>query len=258
MANIISIVNQKGGIGKTTTALNLSYALATKEDKKTLVIDLDPQMNLSNTFGIDCYTQDKSIYDVLRDKGLPLTSIIKTTKIENLSIIPSAIELSGAEIEFVRRINAAALLERSLSNSLKEDYDFIIIDCPPSLGILTINALTASDYVIIPLQPETYALYGVELLLKTIVEIQEETNPDLEILSALITMHDARLNIHKEMTEKIKKFFKGNLFETLIKTNTTLKESQAKNQSVFEYDGRARGAKDYENLAREVVEKCQD
>ncbi len=257
MSNIIAIVNQKGGIGKTTTAHNLSYALATKKNKKTLIIDLDPQMNLSNTFGIDCYAQKQSIYDVMKDKGLPLTSIIQKTSHENLDIVPSAIELSGAEIEFVRRINSAALLDRSISNSLRETYDFIIIDCPPSLGILTITALTAADYVIIPLQPETYALYGVELLLRTINEVQEETNPNLTILSALITMHDARLNIHKEMSEKIMQYFRGNLFDTLIKTNTTLKESQAHNQSVFEYDGRARGAKDYEKLAQEVVEKCQ-
>lgn len=257
MSNIIAIVNQKGGIGKTTTAHNLSYALATKKNKKTLIIDLDPQMNLSNTFGIDCYAQKQSIYDVMKDKGLPLTSIIQNTSHENLDIVPSAIELSGAEIEFVRRINSTALLDRSISNSLRETYDFIIIDCPPSLGILTITALTAADYVIIPLQPETYALYGVELLLRTINEVQEEINPNLTILSALITMHDARLNIHKEMSEKIKQYFRGNLFDTLIKTNTTLKESQAKNQSVFEYDGRARGAKDYEKLALEVVEKCQ-
>ncbi|MFW6015765.1 MAG: ParA family protein [bacterium] len=257
MSDIISIVNQKGGIGKTTTAHNLSYALAVKENKKVLVIDLDPQMNLSNTFGIDCYAQKQSIYDVMKDKELPLTSIIQKTDNEGLDIVPSALELSGAEIEFVRRINSAALLERSISNSIRETYDFILIDCPPSLGILTINALTASDYVIIPLQPEVYALYGIELLLRTINEIQEETNPELSILSALITMHDGRLNIHKEMTEKIGSYFKGNLFDTLIKTNTTLKESQAKNQSVFEYDGRARGAKDYERLAREVIEKCQ-
>lgn len=257
MAKIISIVNQKGGIGKTTTCHNLSYALAEKEDKKVLIIDLDPQMNLSETLNIDCYAQKQSIYDVMRDKELPLTSIIKETTHNNLDIVPSAIELAGAEIEFVRRINSAALLERSISKSIRETYDYIIIDCPPSLGILTINALTASDYVIIPMQPEVYSLMGVELLLRTINEVQEETNPDLEILSILITMHDARLNVHKEMTEKIGEHFRGNIFETLVKTNTTLKESQANNQSVFEFDGRARGAKDYEALAQEVIQKCQ-
>jgi len=157
LANIISIVNQKGGVGKTTTSHNLSYALA-EEGKETLLIDLDPQMNLSTTLGIDCYAQKNSIYNVLKDKELPLGSVIRETDHDNLSIIPSAFELSGAEIEFTKRISSASLLSRSISNSMSDDYDFILIDCPPSLGILTINALSASDFLIIPMQPEVYAL----------------------------------------------------------------------------------------------------
>ncbi len=256
MANIISIVNQKGGVGKTTTTHNLGFALA-EEDKNTMIMDLDPQMNLSNTVGIDCYAQKQSIYDVLRDKELPLGSVIKQTDHANLDIIPSAFELSGAEIEFTRRISSASLLSRSITNSIREEYDFIVIDCPPALGILTINALSASDYVIIPMQAEVYALYGIDMLLSTIEEIQEETNSDLKIMGVLITMHDGRLRLHKEMTEKINNYFKDKVFNTLVKTNTTLKEAQSNNQSIFEYDGRARGAKNYEALAQEVIEICQ-
>ncbi len=256
MAEIISIVNQKGGVGKTTTSHNLSYALA-EEGKQTLLIDLDPQMNLSTTLGIDCYAQKNSIYNVLKDKELPLGSVIRETDHDNLSIIPSAFELSGAEIEFTKRISSASLLSRSISNSMSDDYDFILIDCPPSLGILTINALSASDFLIIPMQPEVYALYGIDMLLSTIEEIQEEINSNLKIMGVLITMHDGRLSLHKEMTEKIHGYFKNNVFDTLIKTNTTLKEAQSNNQSIFEYDGRARGAKNYQSLAREVIEHVE-
>ena len=258
MAKVISIVNQKGGVGKTTTTHNLGYALA-EEGKRTLIIDLDPQMNLSTTVGIDCYAQKNSIYDVLRDKkGLPLGSVIRKTEHENMDIIPSAFELSGAEIEFTKRISSSSLLSRSISNSVKEEYDFMLIDCPPSLGVLTINALSSSDYIIIPMQPEVYGLYGIDMLLSTYEEIQEEINPKLEIMGVLITMHDGRLSLHKEMTEKINNYFKDNVFETIIKTNTTLKEAQSNNQTVFEYDGRARGAKNYENLAKEVIEYVKE
>ena len=256
MANIISLVNQKGGVGKTTSTHNLGYALA-KNNQNTLIIDLDPQMNLSNTLGIDCYAQNQSIYDVLKDKELPLGSVIKKTDNGNLNIIPSDFELSGAEMEFTRRISSASLLSRSITKSMQEDYDFILIDCPPALGILTINALAASDYVIIPMQPEVYALYGIDLLLSTIEEIQEEVNQSLEIMGVLITMHDGRLSLHKEMTEQIHKYFKGNVFENMIKTNTKLKEAQSNNQSIFEYEGRARGAKNYDALAQEVINYVQ-
>jgi len=258
LAEIISVVNQKGGVGKTTTSHNLGYALA-EEEQKTLLVDLDPQMNLSTTIGIDCYAQKNSIYDVLKDKELPLGSVIKETDNELLNIIPSAFELSGAEIEFTKRISSASLLSRSITNSLREDYDFIVIDCPPSLGILTINALSASDYIIIPMQPEVYALYGIDMLLSTIEEIQEEINSNLEVMGVLITMHDGRLSLHKEMTEKINSYFnKNNVFSTLIKTNTTLKEAQSNNQSIFQYDGRARGAKNYLSLAKEVISYVQE
>lgn len=257
MSKIISIVNQKGGVGKTTTTHNLGYAIA-EQGKKVLLIDLDPQMNLSTTMGIDCYAQKNSIYDVLKDKELPLSSVIQKSTNENLDVIPSAFELTGAEIEFTKRISSASLLARSFSNSLKEEYDFILIDCPPSLGILTINALSASNYIIIPMQPEVYGLYGIEMLLSTYEEIQEEVNQDLEIMGVLITMHDGRLSLHKEMTEKINSYFKKKVFETIIKTNTTLKEAQSNNQTVFEYDGRARGAKNYTSLAKEVISNVKE
>jgi len=261
LADIISLVNQKGGVGKTTTTHNLGYALARNEDHKpaqnTLIVDLDPQMNLSDTLGIDCYAQNKSIYDVLVSKELPLGRVVRETENEHLDIIPSDFELSGAEVEFTKKINPNALLRRSITKSMEDNYDFILIDCPPSLGTLTLNALTASDYVIIPMQPETYALYGINLLVTTVEEVQEEINSKLSIIGVLITMHDGRLNVHKEMTEQIQKYFKGNVMDTIIKTNTTLKEAQNNHQSIFEYDGRARGAKNYEQLAREVLEKCK-
>lgn len=256
MTNVISITNQKGGVGKSTTAFELGYGLA-ENNQNTLLIDLDPQMNLSTTIGIDCYAQNKSIYNVLKDKELPLGSVIKDAGHNKLDIIPSAFELSGAEIEFTKRISSASLLSRSLTKSIRSEYDFIIIDCPPSLGILTINALTAASEVIVPLQPEVYALYGMEMLMSTVEEIQGEVNGELEILGVLITMHDGRLRLHKEMTEKIREYFKGNVFNTIIKTNTTLKEAQSNKESIFEYDRRARGAKNYESLAKEVIEKCQ-
>lgn len=262
LANIVSLVNQKGGVGKTTTTHNLGYALARDEEEKsaqkTLIVDLDPQMNLSDTLGIDCYAQNKSIHDVLVSKELPLGRVVQNTNNENLDIIPSDFELSGAEVEFTKKINPNALLRRSITKSMEENYDFILIDCPPALGTLTINALTASDYVIIPMQPETYALYGIDLLVTTVEEVQEEINSKLQIMGVLITMHDGRLNVHKEMTEQIQKYFKGNVMNTIIKTNTKLKEAQNNHASIFEYDGRARGAKNYEKLAREVVLKCQE
>ena len=158
MTNIISITNQKGGVAKSTSAHQLGYALCEK-NHNTLLIDLDPQMNLSTTIGIDCYAQKKSIYDVLKNKELPLGSVIKDAGHDKLDIIPSAFELSGAEIEFTKRISATSLLSRSITKSIRDEYEYIIIDCPPSLGILTLNALTAATKVIIPIQPEIYALY---------------------------------------------------------------------------------------------------
>jgi chromosome partitioning protein len=250
MRRIISIVNQKGGVGKTTTAVNLSSALGIYE-RKTLLIDFDPQGNSTSGFGIDKDHLQNSIYDVLIQRT-DARSAIRVTDIKNLDIIPCNIDLTGAEIELVKEFARESKLKHSLE-PICNDYEFIIIDCPPSLGLLTINALTASTDVLIPIQCEYYALEGVSQLLNTIRLIKRNLNPELNILGVVMTMYDRRLNLSMQVAKEVKRYFKEKIFHTIIHRNVKLSEAPSFGKPIFHYDITSMGAKNYLNLATELM-----
>ena len=250
MGRIIAIANQKGGVGKTTTSVNLSAGLA-HLGKKTLLIDIDPQGNASSGVGINKKEIEGCIYDVLIDDE-PMKSYIHETKVENLSIIPATMSLAGAEIELVSAISREIRLKRAL-DEVKNDYDFIIIDCPPSLGLLTINALTASDGVLIPVQCEYYALEGLSQLLSTVRLVQKHLNKDLVIEGVLLTMLDARTNLGLQVIEEVKKYFRDKVYKTIIPRNVRLSEAPSHGKPIILYDARSRGSDTYLELAREVI-----
>ncbi len=258
MGKIISLVNQKGGVGKTTTSINLSASLAAL-DKKVLLIDLDPQGNTTTGVGINKGDIEKSIYDVLIGKCNIEEATIKT-KYKNLYVIPATINLAGLDIE---------LLEKSQSNPgfskgnqlkvhterIKDNFDFIIIDCPPSLGLITTNALTASNSVIIPVQCEFFALEGIMQLLNTIMLAQKSLNPDLDIEGVLLTMLDSRTNLGFEVVDDIRKFFKERVYNTIIPRLIRLTEAPSHGEPIIAYDPKSRGSEAYINLAKEVIER---
>lgn len=254
MAKIIAVANQKGGVGKTTTAVNLSACLA-HIGKKVLLVDIDPQGNATSGVGVEKGDVDECIYDILVE-DLEATQVIRSTSVERLDVLPSTIQLSGAEIELVPTISREVRLKRAL-DSVSANYDFIFIDCPPSLGLLTINALTASDSVLIPVQCEYYALEGLSQLLNTVRLVQKHLNTDLEIEGVLLTMLDARTNLGIQVIEEVKKYFREKVFNTIIPRNVRLGEAPSHGKPIIIYDAKSRGAEVYVDLAKEVVESVE-
>ncbi|KHF40064.1 ParA family protein [Halalkalibacter okhensis] len=250
MAKIIAVANQKGGVGKTTTAVNLSACLA-HIGKRVLLVDIDPQGNATSGVGVEKGDVDECVYDILVE-DVEAVDVIKTTSVERLDVLPSTIQLSGAEIELVPTISREVRLKRALS-TVADNYDFIFIDCPPSLGLLTINALTASDSVLIPVQCEYYALEGLSQLLNTVRLVQKHLNTDLEIEGVLLTMLDARTNLGIQVIEEVKKYFREKVFDTIIPRNVRLGEAPSHGQPIITYDAKSRGAEVYLDLAKEVV-----
>lgn len=252
MARIISLANQKGGVGKTTTAINLAASLAAL-DKKVLIIDADPQANATSGTGIDNRKIGVTIYDCLIDGSDPLTAILPTG-IDNLKIIPSNIDLVGAEIEMLEVPEREKIL-KSVVTKVTDGFEYILIDCSPSLGLLTVNALTASDSVIIPVQCEYFALEGLGKLLNTIKIIQNNLNPSLEIEGFLLTMYDSRLRLSNQVVEEVNKHFQEMVFKTIIQRNVKLSEAPSYGQPAILYDAESRGSVNYLNLAQELIER---
>ncbi len=252
MGKVISIANQKGGVGKTTTAINLSAGLAVLE-YRTLIIDADPQANATSGVGFDHKTIKNSIYECVLNEVEPSEIILKT-KTPNLDIMPAHIDLVGAEIELINRPNREHMM-KDVINKIKGDYDFIIIDCSPSLGLITVNSLTASDSVIVPVQCEYFALEGLGKLLNTIKIVQSRLNPNLEIEGILLTMYDKRLRLSNQVVEDVRTHFQDMVFDTIVSRNTTLGEAPSFGESVIMFDAESKGAQSYLNLAREVLQK---
>lgn len=251
MGKIISIVNQKGGVGKTTSSVNIGAYLACL-GKKVLLVDLDPQANASSGLGIDHRNVERGVYDALIGNCSLLDAVIETSQ-ENYYIAPATISLSGASVELVALDNREFRLS-SILESVQGDFDYIIIDGPPSLGLLTINSLTASDQVIIPIQSEYYALEGLGQLLETISLIQNNLKPSLGIMGVVITMFDKRNRLSSLVKDELYKYFPNKVFKSIIPRNVRLAEAPSYGQSIFQYDPRSVGAKAYEELAREIIE----
>ena len=252
MGKIIALVNQKGGVGKTTTSMNLAASLATLE-KKVLLIDADPQANASSGLGVDLSQIDASIYQCLIDL-IDVREAIYTTDIENLDIIPSHIDLVGAEIEMLNFKNRERIIQKILA-PIKDEYDYILIDCSPSLGLTVVNALTAADSVIIPVQCEYFALEGISKLLDTIRIIKRKTNPALSIEGFLLTMYDSRLRLANQIYDEVKRHFQELVFETVIQRNVKLSEAPSHGLPVILYDADSTGAKNHLALAKEIIKK---
>jgi chromosome partitioning protein len=252
MGRIIAIANQKGGVGKTTTAINLAASLAALE-KKVLIVDADPQANATSGIGVDTRTINSTVYDCLIDGKDPREALVKCD-VDNLMILPSNIDLVGAEIEMLEMHEREKVLKKVIT-AIKDDYDYILIDCSPSLGLLTVNALTASDSVIIPVQCEYFALEGLGKLLNTIKIIQNNLNPALEIEGFLLTMYDSRLRLSNQVADEVNKHFQQMVFRTIIQRNVKLSEAPSFGQPAILYDAESRGTVNYLNLAKELIEK---
>lgn len=252
MGKIITIANQKGGVAKTTTAVNLAASLAVGE-YKTLLVDIDAQANATSGLGIDSKLLTKTIYEVLINNE-PTESAIIPTAVPNLELLPSHLNLVGAEVELIEFPERERIMTKALA-PIREKYDFIIIDCPPSLSLLTLNALTASDSVLIPVQCEYYALEGLGQLLNTINIVKRHLNPKLEIEGVLLTMYDSRLRLSNQVAEEVKKYFGDKVFSTIIARNVRLSEAPSFGQPVVLYDAASSGTKNYFDLAAELVRR---
>ena len=250
MTKIIAIVNQKGGVGKTTTAINLSSCLAAAE-QKTLLIDMDPQANSTSGVGFEKDNISISIYDVLIGRK-KISQVIKPTELAFLNLIPSAISLVGAEVELVTMVARETRLKEAL-DALADDYRYIIIDCPPSLGVLTLNGLVAAEYVLIPLQCEYFALEGLALLLQTVGQVQKSLSPGLQIGGILFTMYDQRTRLAHEVVQEVTGVFKDRVFRTIIPRNVRISEAPSHSKPINRYDPECMGAKSYRSLAQEVL-----
>lgn len=252
MAKIIALANQKGGVGKTTTTINLAASLATLE-KSVLVVDADPQANASSGLGVDLSEVDCSLYECIIDYA-DVRDAIYTTDIEKLDIIPSHIDLVGAEIEMINLKNREKVI-KGILDPLRDEYDYILIDCSPSLGLITVNALTAANSVIIPVQCEYFALEGISKLLNTIKIVKSKLNPKLEIEGFLLTMYDSRLRLANQIYDEVKRHFQELVFKTVIQRNVKLSESPSHGLPVILYDADSTGAKNHLALAKEIIEK---
>jgi chromosome partitioning protein len=252
MGKIIAIANQKGGVGKTTTSVNLAASLGVLE-KKVLLIDADPQANATSGLGIDVETVEVGTYQLLEHTNNAEEAIIKTSS-PNLDIIPAHIDLVAIEIELVDKESREYMMKKAIGH-LREQYDYILIDCAPSLGLLTLNALTAADSVIIPIQCEYFALEGLGKLLNTIKSVQKIHNPDLDIEGLLLTMFDSRLRLSNQVVEEVQKHFSEMVFETIIQRNVRLSEAPSYGESIINYDAASKGATNYLSLAQELITK---
>ncbi len=254
MAKVISIANQKGGVGKTTTAVNLSACVASS-GKKVLLIDIDPQGNATSGLGVTA-DKDKSIYNVLVD-DIDITSTIKSTMIKNLKVCPANINLAGAEIELVSMVSRETRLKNAIE-SVKENYDYIFIDCPPSLGLITLNSFTASDSVLVPIQCEYYALEGLGQLINTINLVKKHLNSGIEVEGVVLTMFDSRTNLSAQVGEEVEKYFGNKVFQTIIPRNIRLSEAPSHALPINLYAPESKGADTYQRLAKELIEINED
>ncbi|MEG0276213.1 MAG: AAA family ATPase [Coprobacillus sp.] len=253
MSKVVAITNQKGGVGKTTTSVNLSAALAYM-GKKILLIDIDPQANATQGTGVDRSELELTVYDAVTD-DVPMADIIVHTSVKGLDIVPANIDLAGIEIELSQIKSGREQRLKNSLNKVKDNYDYVIIDCPPALGLLNTNALTAADSVLIPVQCEYYALEGLTQLLNTILLTQNVFNEDLTIEGVLLTMLDSRTNLGIEVSQEVRKYFKEKVYDVVIPRNIKLSEAPSEGLNIFDYDSQSEGAKAYAKLAKEVVKR---
>jgi chromosome partitioning protein len=251
MSKVVAIANQKGGVGKTTTAINLGASLAVSE-QRTLIVDMDPQGNATSGLGLEGREQLKSVYDVLVEGSPAGACIVRSLHFDHLDLLPSNRDLVGAEIELVGAGDRETVLRRSLE-SVRGDYDFILVDCPPSLGLLTLNTLAAADSVLIPIQCEFYALEGLSQLLNTVRLVQKSLNRDLEIEGVLLTMYDRRLNLSRQVASEAREYFGSKVYQTRIPRNVRLAEAPSFGKPIVLYDALSQGAQSYLSLAKELV-----
>jgi len=252
MARVLAVANQKGGVAKTTTTINLAAVLA-QEGKKVLLVDIDPQGNATNGLGIEKKTDMRCIYDVIIN-DYPLEKVCRDTPVKGLTILPATIQLAGAEVELVPMLHRERLLKTSLAD-VAARYDYIMIDCPPSLGLLTLNALTAADGVLIPVQCEYYALEGLGQLINTIELVKKHLNPKLEVYGALLTMQDPRTNLSNQVADEVRRYFKEKVFAQAIYRNVRLSEAPSFGLPIHLYDPRSKGAEQYRRVALEVIKR---
>lgn len=252
MGKIVAVTNQKGGVGKTTTAINLASGLAIL-GKKVLLVDIDPQGNATSGLGIDRRKTGKCVYNVIIEQA-DMKGIVLRTKIDNLSVLPATIQLAGAEVELANLSDREYRIKKAL-HKVKDQYDYIMIDCPPSLGLLTINALTAADSVLIPIQCEYYALEGLSQLMHSVFLVRKSFNADLEVEGILLTMFDGRTNLSIQVVDEVKRHFKRQVYTTIIPRNIRLSEAPSFGKPIMLYDPKSKGAEVYQDLAREVLER---